>query len=219
MLRAGLRTHLFFKRCPGTSWKLKVPALSCLSKSVFVELNCRCGGHQCLLALSSFCMSWLDCCSLAQTPGEYSREAGQFLMGTKATSLVLKPLDDIFHVWSFHFILFLIAKERQYNPSSCFSNVLLLLLFQVSSVKEQERTKQILFVDMLKKMLHLNPARRIKPSHLLRHQFLTGFYPQCTQNVRTGYSLWSETPHLYIWITGSLVKLKIKHLSSVRFQP
>lgn len=121
MLRAGLRTHLFFKRCPGTSWKLKVPALPCLSKSVFVELNCRCGGRRCLLALSPFCMSWLDCCSLAQTTGEYSREAEQFLMGTKATSLVLKPLDDIFHVWSFHFILLLIAKERQYNPSSCCS--------------------------------------------------------------------------------------------------
>lgn len=53
----------------------------------------------------------------------------------------------------------------------------LLLLYQVSSVKEEERTEQIFFVDMLKKMLHLNPVRRIKPSHLLLHQFLTGFHP------------------------------------------
>lgn len=116
MLRAGLRTHLFFTRCPGTSWKLKVTLLPCLSKSVFIELTCSCRGHQCLLAVSPFCISWLNCCCLAQTPGEYSGEAGQLLVGAKAMSLVLKPLDDIFQVWRFQFILLLLRKKDNTIP-------------------------------------------------------------------------------------------------------
>lgn len=47
--------------------------------------------------------------------------------------------------------------------------------FQVFPIKDEDKLDLALFVDLLIKMLHLEPGKRITPQQILKHRFLTSF--------------------------------------------
>lgn len=54
-------------------------------------------------------------------------------------------------------------------------NIFTAIFFQVFPIKDEDKLDLALFVDLLIKMLHLEPGKRITPQQILKHRFLTSF--------------------------------------------
>lgn len=92
----------------------------------------------------------------------------------------LECLDDILIVCLFHLVIkieFLYQTRTKHIPEMNFQVLslnLCFVFFQAFPTTNEERLDLVLFVVLLKKMLHLEPAKRITPQKILRHRFVTG---------------------------------------------
>lgn len=80
----------------------------------------------------------------------------------------LESLDDILIVCIYH-LVFKIELEMNFRVlslNSCYH-------FQAFPTTDEEKLDLVLFVALLKRMLHLEPVKRITPQKILKHRFVT----------------------------------------------
>lgn len=90
----------------------------------------------------------------------------------------LECLDDILIVRIFHLVIkieLLYKRRTKHIPEMSFQVLpLKSCFFQAFPTTNEERPDLVLFVVLLKKMLHLEPAKRITPQKILKHSYVNG---------------------------------------------